>query len=232
MTDFERPRIAILASGGGTTAEAYFDAIAQGLVDAEVGLVVTNNPDAAVLQRVAKANALFGFDIKTAIINGRTHPEGNLGRGQTVEESMAIADLVDSFGIELVALMGYMKQVNGPLLERYGWKPDSSIFTSRMLNTHPAPIPETADTFGINASRKVLELGLKESKHTVHVVSAGIDKGPIFAAHTVPVLPRDTPETLFARLQKVEKERLPYDIDAFVRTKRLFDAETREDTAA
>lgn len=219
MSKQEKPRVAILASGGGSTAEAFIEATQDGRVDAEVGLVICNNsPEkAGVYERVAKLNRRFGLDIMTRQISGRTHPGGAVERGQTDEESAAICEAVSKQGVGLVALMGYMKMVRGELVEEYGFLPHfSSIYEARMLNTHPGPLPETEDTFGIHTSERVLELGMHQSRHTVHVVASGIDRGPIVAEHPVDVYSDDTPQDLFDRVQRIEKALLPFAIQDFL----------------
>jgi len=221
MSETYRPRIAVLASGGGTTVEAFIHAT-QNNVNAEVGLVVCNNPPdkVGVYDRIKRLNDQYGLDIKTAYINGKMYPGGNQGRGQTLEESQAICDLIASGGYDHVALMGYMKEVRGALIDEYGWHPDfKSIYQARMTNTHPGPLPETTDTYGIYTSQRVLKLGMfgiGASRYTMHLVSSGIDLGPIVAESPVDVLADDTPESLFARVQTVEKRQLPIMLGEFL----------------
>jgi phosphoribosylglycinamide formyltransferase 1 len=117
-----------------------------------------------------------------------------------------------------IALMGYMRIIRGSLLEKYGWQPGyTSPYQARMSNTHPGLLPETRDTYGVHASERVLQLGLPFSAHTFHLVGAEVDEGPILAEHPVQVLDDDTPKSLFARLQAVEKTTLPYAINHFLR---------------
>jgi phosphoribosylglycinamide formyltransferase-1 len=99
-----------------------------------------------------------------------------------------------------------------------------------MSNTHPGILPETTDTYGTNTQAKVLELGLTETAHTVHVVAAGVDEGPIIAEHRVrvfapskfPAEMADTPESLFARVRRIEKAHLALDLDAFLKNQAQF----------
>lgn len=219
MSDDYIPRVAILASGSGSTAEAFIRAAVDGRVAAEVALIVCNHPPdkAGIYQRIARLNKSYGLDIEVIHISSQTHPDGKLGRGQTRAESAAICQLLLDENIDHVALMGYMKVVSGDLIETFGWKPDyASPYMARMSNTHPGPLPETADTYGVHASARVLELGLPESRHTFHLVADGVDTGPVLAEHPVAVEPDDTPESLFDRVQIVEKIALPYAIDRFL----------------
>lgn len=225
MSESQRPRVALLASGGGTTAEAFITATQDGRVNAEVGLVICNNPPgkAGVYDRIAQLNKQYGLDIQTLHISSRTHPGGAVKRGQTNEESTAICDAVSRDGAALIALMGYMKMVRGDLVEEYGYLPHfRSVYEGRMINTHPGPLPETEDTFGIHTSERVLELGMRASRHTVHMVAPGVDRGPIIAEHPVPVLSDDTPEDLFNRMQHMEKALLPFVINDFLKDQEAY----------
>lgn len=223
MTEKLISPIAILASGSGSTAEAFIHATQDGRVAAEVGLIICNNPPekAGIFARAAKLNELYGLDIETVEISGRTHPDGNVGRGQTLAESAAIRERISRGGVAHVALMGYMKMVRGELIEEYGWQPTySSIYQARMTNTHPGPLPETEDTFGIRTSERVLELGMSASRHTVHLVADGIDRGPKIAEYPVDVINGDTAQSLFDRVQVVEKVELPNVLGKFLQEQR------------
>jgi len=225
MSEFRTPRIAILASGSGSTAEALIRTTTTNRkINTQVGLVICNNPPekAGVYRRVAQLNDELELDLDVLHISGATHPEGRQERGQTLAESAAICKAVADYDCGHVALLGYMKQVNGDLMEEFGWRPGeyTSTYQARMTNTHPGPLPLTKDTFGIKAS----EIALREfkagaipfSEHTVHLVAPDIDDGPIIARHRVTIFPSDTPEELFQRVQITEKERLPFVLDTFL----------------
>lgn len=210
--------IAALASGSGSTIEVLVHATQDGRVDAEVGLVICSKPpeEAGVYDRITKLNQQYNLDIETAWISGKTHPKGNIGRGQTLAESEEILKRV--MGFDHVALLGYMRMVRGALLTEFGWQDGMySPYQAKMSNSHPAPLPETQDTYGSGASERVLELGMTVSRHTMHIVSANIDEGPIIAEHPVPVFSGDTKDTLFERVQVVEKAMYPTALDDFLR---------------
>lgn len=222
-----RPRIAILASGGGTTAEAFVRAGAAGQIDAAVGLVICNNKHAGVFQRVADLNKEFGLDIQTAFVNGKTHPakpgeKVRLG-DQTQAEEAAITQLIKDGGFDLVALMGYMKRVGSGLVHEFGWRPEyAQPEQAMMVNTHPGLLPETKGLYGIHVQEYVLRNKLAHGGQTLHVVAEDYDDGPTIAEHKIAVKPGDTPETFFDNVQKVEKQYLPMDIDAFIRKRRKY----------
>lgn len=224
-----------MASGSGSTAEAFAGAIHDEIIDAEIGLVISDKEDAGIFGRVSRWNSEYGFDVKTRLINEELYPKGRQPRGQTLAEAEEICRAVDEAGVALVALMGYMRVVveEGDLMREYGWLSEyeehdtgtRGIYLARMLNTHPGILPATADTYGIYTQRKVLELGLTQTAHTVHAVSAGIDEGPVFAENLVPVYPdEDTDKGLFARVQRIEKAHLPIDIDRFLKEQEKYNA--------
>jgi phosphoribosylglycinamide formyltransferase-1 len=239
MTDKRRPVIAVFASGSGTTFQATADAIHEGLVDFDIGLVITDREDAGVLERVAKVNRLYGFSIRTAIINKKRYPAGKQGRGQTQAEADAMLQALAGHNIDHLTLMGCLRIIAAPVIEAWGWRPEYAVqdpesqgmFLARMSNTHPGIFPHTVDTYGIHTQKKVLDLGLRETAHTFHVVAAGVDDGPVIAEHRVPAFApvhysrlADTPERLFARVQRIEKAHLPFDIDTFLKNQQRFRA--------
>ncbi|HVV66498.1 MAG TPA: formyltransferase family protein [Candidatus Saccharimonadales bacterium] len=232
-------RVAILASGSGTTAEAYAQAIHDGAFNQRIHLVITNNPEAGILDRVERWNQEWGFEVETAVINRTTHPGGPNKRGQTQEEAEAITTLADEHGIDLIAAMGYMVIIKEPLISTYGLVRGNhrSLYEARMINTHPGPLPLTQDTIGEYASRRVLEESarieeenkkrqaagqmelppLVYSEHTMHVISQLVDDpGTVFATNQVRIFPNDTAASLFQRVQRKEKAMIAYDIDAFL----------------
>jgi phosphoribosylglycinamide formyltransferase-1 len=234
MTDGQRPVLAIFASGSGTTFQAVADAVHDGLVAFSIGLVITDREQAGVLDKVADVNRRYGMDIKTAIINKKRYPEGPQGRGQTIGEAHAMLAALEEHRIDHICLMGCLRIIAKQVIDEWGWRPEyagqdpahGGLRLARMSNTHPGIFPETVDTFGLRTQQKVLDMGLRETAHTLHVVAAGVDEGPIIAEHRVPVYApahyhselADTPAQLFARVQRIEKAYLPLDLDAFLRS--------------
>jgi phosphoribosylglycinamide formyltransferase-1 len=223
--------IAILASGdrqsggGGSTMERFICATQSGEIDAEVGLVICNNPrgTVGVYDRVDSLNAEYGLEIEVLTISGLTHPKGKQERGQTLEEASGICSEISVRGIERVLCLGYMKAINGELMEEFGWKPEyeitdpehRGIYLARLANTHPGILPATADTHGIGASAKARRLGLPQTAHTLHVVGPGIDTGPNIAEHLVDIDPNDTDQSLFDKVQTVEKANIASAMDTY-----------------
>jgi phosphoribosylglycinamide formyltransferase-1 len=232
MGNAKRPRVAVFASGSGTTFQAVADAIKEGLVDFDIVLLITDHEDAGVLQRAKKLN------IKTAIINKERYPAGAQGRGQTRAEAEATLRALHEHKIDHLALLGCLRIIAKQVIEEYGWRPEyakknpkhKGMYLARMTNTHPGILPATTDTYGIHTQKQVLKLGLEETAQTFHVVATGVDKGPIVAEHRVRAFPRsrfpkeqaDTPEKLFARVQRIEKAYIAFDIDGFLKDQQRY----------
>lgn len=225
MKASNRPILAVFASGSGSTFQATAEAIRDGVVDFDIGLVITDHEDAGVLQRVADINKNYGWNIKTAIINKKRYPGGPQPRGQTLDEAKATCEALKSHHIDHLTLMGCLRVIGQQVINEYGWKPEyakrepktKGMYLTRMTNTHPGILPATTDTFGIHTQELAIKLGLKQTAHTFHALAAGVDEGPIITENRVRILPGDTAEKLFARVQRIEKAHLPIDIDAFLK---------------
>ena len=106
-----------------------------------------------------------------------------------------------------------MKKIRGDLLTQFGWLPEYNRSSqAKLINTHPGLLPASEGLIGINVQKFVLEEGLKQTGQTLHFVGGEYDAGPKLVEHIVPVLPRDTPESLFETVQLVEKTFVPVDI--------------------
>jgi phosphoribosylglycinamide formyltransferase 1 len=180
------PRLAVLGSGKGSNFVALQEAILAGKLDAQIVLVVSDLPDAAILARAAA----FGLDTATlppSPFRTRLGPEGEA----------ALVELLRRHAVEWVILAGYMRVVKEPLL---------SAFPNRIVNIHPSLLPAFK---GLRAWEQALAAGVPETGCTVHFVNRDVDAGEIIAQKRVPVLAGDTPETLHARIQAAEHELYP-----------------------
>lgn len=178
--------LGVLGSGKGSNFLAILDAIKSGDLDARVGIVLSDDPDAGILGHAQSAG------IPTAVIN---EPKFRTRLSEEVEHGVA-RRLMDS-GVEWVVLAGFMRMIKSPLL---------NAFPGRMINIHPSLLP---DFPGLEAWKQALDAGVTESGCTVHLVDAGMDTGPILGQARVPVRPADTPESLHARIQEAEHRLLP-----------------------
>ncbi len=225
-----KPRIAILASGGGTTAEAFIRADQRGDINVDVGLVIASRKHAGIFDRIADLNVEYGLNIDCILINHKTHPaaatENVNGGHQTAGEEAGILAALLAGNFDLIALMGYMKRIGPNLVQAFGRLPEhSSIYQARMVNTHPGILPDTKAMYGEQIQQYVLDNHLPYGGQTLHAVAEEYDDGPIIAEHKVPVEPSDTATSLFARVQAVEKQFLPGDIEAFIKARQAYSME-------
>ena len=188
-------RIAIFASGGGSNAEAIIRAAYEGRLSAEVGLVVSNNADAGVLQRA-----------KVLEVNYTTIDQRNFDSEELYISSLF--SVLDENGIDFIALAGYLKLVQPQLINKY---------KNKITNIHPALLPSFGGKgfYGKKVHEAVLETGCKVSGVTIHLVSEAYDRGPIISQLTVSVLEDDNPESLAARVLKVEHQIYPEALQLF-----------------
>jgi phosphoribosylglycinamide formyltransferase-1 len=179
-------RLAILASGAGTTAQAVIDASADGRIAGAVVLVLTNNADAPVLARAAAAG------VPTVRLSRSTHPDPD-------ELDRAIVAAVCGAGATHVLLAGYMRKLGPAMLAAY---------EGRVYNTHPALLPDYGGEgfYGDRVHAAVLADGRSRSGATVHLVGADYDAGPIVRAVEVPVLPGDDVTSLGERVRAAERD--------------------------
>jgi phosphoribosylglycinamide formyltransferase 1 len=178
--------LGILGSGAGSNMQAIFDAIGTGALEARIALVLSDVPDAYILER-ARANG-----IRADVIDCQGH---RMKFPDSAQEETARR--LREAGVDLVCLAGFMRLLKRPLLD---------AFPSRIINIHPSLLPAFP---GLEAWRQAVEAGVSESGATVHLVDAGMDTGPILGQERVAVFPDDTPDTLHARIQAVEHRLYP-----------------------
>ena len=195
MTDPRPSRtpVAILISGDGSNMVALVEASRAADCPYEVVLVLSNTPDAGGL---AKAAAL---GVPTLAIDHRPH-----GKDREAHERLVDAALRDARA-DYVALAGYMRILTPWLVE--GW-------AGRMLNIHPSLLPKYP---GLHTHQRALDAGDAEAGCTVHLVTTGVDEGPILGQARVPVLPGDTAETLTTRVKAQEHQLYPAALADLVR---------------
>ncbi|ADL08248.1 phosphoribosylglycinamide formyltransferase [Thermosediminibacter oceani] len=182
-------KLGVLVSGNGTNLQAIIDSIKSGYLKAAVEVVVSSRDGVYALERAKNCG------IRTFVVRPEDH-----GRAEEYEEEMI--KLLNWAGVDLVVLAGFIK-VLSPRFVR--------AFSGRIINIHPSLIPSFCGKgfYGIRVHRAVLEYGVKVTGATVHFVDEGTDTGPIILQKAVAVEDDDTPESLAARVLKVEHELLP-----------------------
>ena len=186
-----KAKIAVLVSGGGTNLQALIDAEASGIIKSgTITLVLSNKPSAYALERAKNAG------IESCVINKKECAD------QTDFESRII-DALDSRGIDLIVLAGFMCILS----ERF-----TTHYKDRIINVHPSLIPSFCGEgfYGLHVHEAALAYGVKVSGATVHFVNEIPDGGKIIMQKAVEVMDGDTPETLQKRImQEAEWKILP-----------------------
>lgn len=175
--------LVVFASGNGSTLQAIIDSINENRLNANICLVVSDNPNAYALERAKKSN------ISTYIIQNKNFDARDL----------ELSNILSQYDINLIVLAGYLKMIGPRLLEKY-----------KIINTHPSLLPKYGGKgmHGIHVHEAVIAAKEKYSGPTVHFINQEYDKGPIISQTQVEVLPTDTAETLSQKVQAVEKVQL------------------------
>lgn len=178
MTQRERARLLVLASGSGTLLQALLDAAADPEFPARVVAVGADRDGTGAL---ARAGELPGF-----VVRPQDHPD-------RAAWDRALADAVRAHRPDWVVSAGFLRLLGPAVLAAY---------EQRILNTHPALLPSFP---GAHAVRDALAYGARVTGCTVHLVDAGMDTGPVVAQRAVPVEPDDDDATLHERIKVVER---------------------------
>ncbi len=187
MTERKQSRLAILISGRGSNMQVFIDACANGDLDAQIELVVSNNPDAAGLQLAAEAS------IATCCIDHRSYPSREAF-------DQALVERLHSARVDLVILAGFMRILTPVFI---------APFAGRLLNIHPSLLPKYP---GLHTHQRALDAGDSEAGVTVHFVTQELDGGPPIVQARVPIVPGDTADTLAARV--IVQEHIIYPVAA------------------
>jgi phosphoribosylglycinamide formyltransferase-1 len=181
-------RTAVLISGRGSNLAALIDACRRPGARAETALVISSRADAAGLEH-ARAAGIPAETVDPSRFEGREEFDRHL------------SEVLEANDIRLVCLAGFMRVLGGWFVER--WR-------DRVLNIHPSLLPAFP---GLDTHRRALAAGVRFSGCTVHFVRAELDAGPIIVQGVVPVRQDDTPETLAARVLRVEHRCYPLALD-------------------
>jgi phosphoribosylglycinamide formyltransferase-1 len=182
--------IGVLVSGGGSNLQSIIDHTEAGALDAEIRIVISNNPDAFALERCRKHR------ICSVVVD---HRQFDTREGY---DRRMIA-ILESSGVELVVMAGFMRILSPEFFR---------AFPRRIMNIHPALLPAFP---GIHVQYKAIEYGVKFAGCTVHFADEGVDTGPIIIQSVVPVFEDDTADTLSARILKEEHRIYPQAIQYY-----------------
>ena len=179
-----KKRIAIFASGSGSNAQKIMEHFKYSN-SAEVALVLSNNPDAFVLQRADN------FEIPTHVFDKHDF-----------YKSDDVVNLLKRLEIDLVVLAGFLWLVPENLLK---------AFPNKIINIHPALLPKFGGKgmYGDKVHKAVLEAGENEHGITIHFVNENFDEGEIIYQAKFHVEPNDTLEIIKFNGQQLEHLHYP-----------------------
>lgn len=179
-----RKRVVIFISGGGSNMETLIRAAQVPDYPAEVVAVISDKAEAGGL---AKAQA---SGIKTHVFVRKDYASKEAHEDAILAQLAAIAP-------DIVCLAGYMRLLSGRFIAPY---------EGRILNIHPSLLPLFP---GLHTHQRALDAGMKLAGCTVHLVTEGMDEGPIVAQAAVAITEGDTAETLAARVLTAEHQLYP-----------------------
>lgn len=179
-------KLGFLASHGGSAARHLVEACRAGDLNATPVALVSNNSRSPALAWAREAG------LTVAHLSSAKHPDPDA-------LDAAILDVLVGAGADTLVLSGYMREIGPRVLTH---------FAGRLVNIHPSLLPRHGGRgmYGDRVHEAVLASGDEESGATVHLVTAGIDEGPVLAQARVPVLPGDDLASLKARVQATEGE--------------------------
>ena len=197
-----KSKVAVLVSGGGTNLQTLIDYEAEHKVECpyEIVVVISDHKDAFALERAQKAG------IPTAVtspfsVMGKAVAQNATRDEKRLAVSNAMLEHCQNYGVQIIVEAGCLTVLSGDILKNYA---------NRIINLHPALLPKFGGVgmWGHHVHEAVLAAGETESGCTVHLVNEVCDGGEILLQKKVPVLPDDTPESLYARIAPKEHEAL------------------------
>jgi formyltetrahydrofolate-dependent phosphoribosylglycinamide formyltransferase len=191
-------KLGILGSTKGTDLQAILDAIQRCELNAEVAVVVSNRKKAYILER-AKNHHVPAYFI--------SH------KGKAREEfDREMTAILKRYDVDLILLIGFMRILSAEFCQKWA---------GRVLNVHPSLLPKYAGGMDTNVHEQVLKNKDSVTGCTIHLVTAEVDRGPVVLQKTCDVDPNDTPESLKAKVQKLEGEAFIEILNRYAQTGQL-----------
>lgn len=190
-------KIAVLVSGSGTNLQALIDYEKENNdCSYKIMIVISDHKDAFALERAKNAG------IKTAITSPYSVMGSDVAKISSREEkrlavSNKVLEICENLNIDIIVQAGWLTVLSGKIIEKYA---------NKIINLHPALLPKFGGVgmWGHHVHEAVLASGEKESGCTIHLVNGECDGGKILIQKKVPVLPGDTPESLYSRIAPEE----------------------------
>ena len=177
-------KIAVFASGNGSNFQAIIDIVQTGELKADIALLVCDKPGSFAVERANAAR------IPTFSFNPKEYSSKEAYEKVIIEK-------LSSYGVEFIALAGYMRLLGPTLLGEY---------SGRVVNIHPSLLPAFP---GKDAIGQALAAKVKWTGVTIHYVDEGMDTGPIIVQERVRISNKETRESLQRKIQKIEHKLYP-----------------------
>lgn len=183
--------MAMLASGNGSNVENFIHYFSEHPY-IEVGLVVSNNPEALVLEKA----------------NRKGIPHILIRNEQWGNESF-VKGIFSERDIDYVVLAGFLRLVPVFFID---------IYPGKIVNIHPALLPKFGGKgmYGARVHQAVIQAKEKQSGITIHQVTEQYDEGPVLFQQSIPVDPEETPSTLAQKIQALEHHHFPVVVEQHI----------------
>jgi len=178
-------QLGVLGSTRGSNLEPILTAMQSGELDVQVEVVISNQADAAILQRAQRHGIAY-------------HALDATGKARETFDREVHA-LLQQYQVDMVLMMGYRRIVSAWFCQQW---------YNRILNVHPSLLPKHAGLMDLDVHQSVLDAGEQESGCTVHYVTAQVDAGAAVVQKCCPVFAHDTTQTLKMRVQALEAKAL------------------------
>ena len=176
--------LAVMASGKGSNFEALIKSIERSQLQASINCLLVNNETCGSIAIAEKYNVPY------EIINHKQYSSRD-------KFDFEILRILDTYNIEGIVMAGWMRIVTPVLIDKY---------KNRIVNIHPSLLPSFR---GINAVNQAVEMNVKISGCTVHLVTEAVDSGKILIQAAVPLLEGESQYSLTKRIQSEEHKILP-----------------------
>ena len=188
LTDFPifdpKIKIGVMASGHGSNLEHLALSIKEKILNAEISILIVNNPKCLAIQKALK------YNIPYEIIN---HKDSNTRE----EHDLLIRNKLEYYNVELVVMAGWMRIVGDKLITKY---------KNRLINIHPSLLPSFK---GVDAIQQAIDSKVTITGCTVHYVQKEVDSGSIIIQAAVPLNNNDNKNIIKKRIQDMEHKILP-----------------------
>ena len=187
-----KKRIAIFASGSGSNAQKIMEHFKRN-AEAEVVLILTNNPQAYVLQRADN------FEVPSHIFTRRE-----------LYETDDVINLLKNLQVDLIVLAGFLWLVPVSLLK---------AFSNKVINLHPALLPKYggAGMYGDHVHKAILANKEEESGITIHFVNEQFDEGEIIHQSKFKIDKDDNLEMVKFKGQQLEHHHFPRVVEGLLK---------------